>query len=49
MNLSGATAAGMLGGRMVLNNIGGTRAPDLIGVVKVDQAWGLFQAVGCRA
>jgi hypothetical protein len=43
MNLTGATAAGMLGGANGLNNIGGTRAPDLIGVLKVDQAWGVFQ------
>ena len=33
----------MLGGANGLNNFGGTRAPDLIGVLKVDQAWGLFQ------
>jgi hypothetical protein len=43
LNLTGATAAGMLGGSNGLNNLGGTRAPDLIGVLKVDQAWGVFQ------
>jgi Porin subfamily. len=43
MNLTGATAAGMLAGSNGLNNLGGTRSPDLIGVVKVDQAWGMFQ------
>src|SRR5262245_26382335 len=43
MNLTGATAGGMLGGSNGLNNIAGTRAPELIGVLKVDQAWGLFQ------
>ncbi len=43
LNLTGATAAGMLGGSNGLNNFGGTRAPDLIGVLKVDQAWGVFQ------
>ena len=43
MNLSGATAAGILGGSNGLNNLGGTRSPDLIGVLKVDQAWGVFQ------
>ena len=43
LNLTGATAAGMLGGANGLNNLAGTRAPDLIGVLKVDQAWGLFQ------
>jgi hypothetical protein len=26
------------------NDIGGTRAPDIVGMVRVDQAWGLFQA-----
>jgi len=35
--------AGMLAGSNGLNNLGGTRSPDLIGVVKVDQAWGMFQ------
>jgi hypothetical protein len=43
LNLTSATAAGMLGGTNGLNNIGGTRVPDLIGVLKVDQAWGVFQ------
>ena len=43
LNLTGATAAGMLGGANGLNNLAGTRAPDLIGVLKVDQAWGVFQ------
>ena len=44
LNLTGATAAGMLGGANGLNNIAGTRAPELIAVLKIDQAWGLFQA-----
>ena len=44
LNLTGATAAGMLGGANGLNNIAGTRAPELIAVLQVDQAWGLFQA-----
>jgi hypothetical protein len=43
MNLTQATASGMLGGSNGLNNLGGTRVPDLIGVLKVDQAWGVFQ------
>ncbi len=43
MNLTGASASGMLGGTNGLNNIAGTRAPDLIGVLKVDQAWGVLQ------
>ncbi|MBR1297373.1 porin [Bradyrhizobium sp. AUGA SZCCT0042] len=44
LNLTGATAAGMLGGAYGVNNTAGTRAPDLIATLKVDQAWGLFQA-----
>ncbi|QWG25639.1 porin [Bradyrhizobium sediminis] len=44
LNLTGATAAGMIGGVNGLNNYGGTRSPDLIGMIRVDQAWGLFQA-----
>jgi hypothetical protein len=43
LNLTNATAAGMLGGTNGANNIAGTRAPDLIAVLKVDQAWGLLQ------
>ena len=36
------------GGAYGVNGFGGTRAPDLIGTFKVDQAWGMFQlsAVG---
>jgi hypothetical protein len=45
-NVSGATALGILGGSYGLNDIGGTRAPDIVGMVRVDQAWGLFQASG---
>jgi Porin subfamily len=41
---SAATAAGILGGAYGANNIGGTRSPDLVAMVRVDQAWGLFQA-----
>ena len=43
-NTSGITASGVLGGSYGLNAIGGTVAPDIIGMVRVDQAWGLFQA-----
>ncbi|KQT04342.1 MAG: porin [Bradyrhizobium sp.] len=43
-NTSGATAAGILGGAYGLNDIGGSRSPDIVGMVRVDQAWGLFQA-----
>ncbi|QDF38410.1 porin [Bradyrhizobium symbiodeficiens] len=43
-NTTGATASGIVGGAYGLNDIGGTRSPDIIGMVRVDQAWGLFQA-----
>lgn len=43
-NVSGATAAGLATGAYGTNDIGGTRAPDLVGMLRVDQAWGLFQA-----
>ncbi|WFU39960.1 porin [Bradyrhizobium sp. CB82] len=43
-NVSGATAAGLATGTYGANDFGGTRAPDLIAAVRVDQAWGLFQA-----
>ncbi|QQO17801.1 porin [Bradyrhizobium diazoefficiens] len=44
INLTGATAAGLVGGSYGSNGIGGTRSPNLVGMVRVDQAWGLFQA-----
>ncbi|MGJ4917758.1 porin [Bradyrhizobium sp. HKCCYLRH2015] len=43
-NTSGITAAGVLGGNYGSSAFGGTVAPDIIGMVRVDQAWGLFQA-----
>ncbi|MCK1402302.1 porin [Bradyrhizobium sp. 4] len=43
-NVSGATAAGIATGAYGANDIGGSRAPDLVARVRVDQAWGLFQA-----
>lgn len=43
-NVSGATAAGLATGTYGANNIGGSRAPDLVAMLRVDQAWGLFQA-----
>ena len=42
-NVSAATAAGQLGGAWGAPAIGGAWAPDLVGMVRVDQAWGLFQ------
>jgi len=43
INLTGATNAGMLGGVYGVNNIAGTRSPDLIAMLRIDQAWGLAQ------
>ncbi|MCK1670382.1 porin [Bradyrhizobium sp. 150] len=43
-NVTGATAAGLATGAYGSNNIGGSRAPDFVAMVRVDQAWGLFQA-----
>ncbi|UVO30454.1 porin [Bradyrhizobium arachidis] len=43
-NVSGATAAGLATGAYGANNIGASRAPDLVAMLRVDQAWGLFQA-----
>ncbi len=42
-NLSGASAAGMVTGLYGTNDLGGTRAPDIIGRLGIDQAWGLAQ------
>ncbi|WP_038937161.1 porin [Bradyrhizobium japonicum] len=43
-NVSAATAAGLATGAYGANDFGGTRSPDLVAMVRVDQAWGLFQA-----
>lgn len=43
-NVSGATAAGLATGAYGANNISASRAPDLVAMLRVDQAWGLFQA-----
>lgn len=43
-NVSGATAAGLAAGSYGAGDIGGVRAPDLVAALRVDQAWGLFQA-----
>jgi hypothetical protein len=42
-NLSGATAANMVQGIYGNNDWGGIRAPDIVGQLRVDQAWGLAQ------
>ncbi|MCA6105052.1 porin [Bradyrhizobium australafricanum] len=43
-NVSGATVAGLATGAYGANDIGGAWSPDLVAMVRVDQAWGLFQA-----
>jgi hypothetical protein len=43
-NTTLASGSGILGGAYGGNNFGGNVAPDIIGMVRVDQAWGLFQA-----
>jgi Porin subfamily len=42
-NLSNITAAGFVTGSYGSNNLGGTRSPDILGQIRVDQAWGLAQ------
>ncbi|MGY3591800.1 hypothetical protein ACVIGB_008619 [Bradyrhizobium sp. USDA 4341] len=43
-NVSAASAAGIAAGSYGANDIAGTVAPDLVASLRVDQAWGLFQA-----
>ena len=43
-NTTGQTAAGVITGAYGTANFGGNVAPDIVGMVRVDQAWGLFQA-----
>lgn len=43
-NVSAITTAGIVGGAYGSNDFGGNRAPDLVAMLRVDQAWGLFQA-----
>lgn len=43
-NVSGATATGLATGAYGANDVGRTRAPDLVAMLRVDQTWGLFQA-----
>ena len=43
-NTAGMSTTGVLGGAYGSNDIGGTRSPDIVGNVRVDQAWGMFQA-----
>lgn len=43
-NVSAASVAGLATGTYGGNDIGGARSPDLVAMLRVDQAWGLFQA-----
>jgi hypothetical protein len=43
-NTAGMSTTGVLGGAYGANSLSGSRSPDLVGMVRVDQAWGLFQA-----
>ncbi|MDE5447160.1 porin [Bradyrhizobium sp. CSA207] len=43
-NVGAATTTGLATGTYGANDIGGSRAPDLVASLRVDQAWGLFQA-----
>ena len=42
-NTTGSTAATFIQGTYGASDWGGTRVPDIVGQVRVDQAWGLFQ------
>jgi hypothetical protein len=44
INMSGISTAGIQAGAYGVNNIAGSRVPDLVAALRVDQAWGLFQA-----
>jgi hypothetical protein len=43
-NTAGMSTTGVLGGAYGSNDLGGNVSPDIVGMVRVDQAWGLFQA-----
>jgi hypothetical protein len=43
-NAAGITPATVLGGVYGASDFGGLVSPDIVGMVRVDQAWGLFQA-----
>jgi hypothetical protein len=44
LNVTGATVTGIVGGANGVGNIAGTRVPDLIATLAIDQAWGGFKA-----
>jgi Porin subfamily len=43
LSVGSLTAGGLVSGAFGLNDRGGSRSPDIIGQVRVDQAWGLAQ------
>jgi Porin subfamily len=43
INLSNISTGGFVTGSYGSNNVGGTRSPDVLGQIRVDQAWGLAQ------
>lgn len=43
-NVSGQSATGVMAGSYGSSSYGGSVAPDITGMVRVDQGWGLFQA-----
>jgi Porin subfamily len=43
-NTGGISSSGVLGGAYGTSSFGGLVAPDIIGMIRVDQAWGVFQA-----
>jgi len=44
LSTSPLSAANLVAGTFGVSDYGGTRAPDLVAMLRVDQAWGLFQA-----
>lgn len=42
-NTTNATVAGIATGVYGSQSFGGTRAPDIVGMMRIDQGWGLFQ------
>jgi len=43
-NTSLSSASGVVGGSYGANSFGGLVAPDLVGMIRADQAWGMIQA-----
>ncbi|MES5488820.1 porin, partial [Bradyrhizobium sp. INPA03-11B] len=43
-NTTNSTATGVIAGAYGSSSFGGMVAPDIVGMIRIDQAWGLFQA-----